>query len=57
MMEVIIPLYSVPMRPHLEYCIESWDCWHKNDVELLEQVQRRVTEMIVGWSTSLKGKG
>ena len=45
---MLLPLYSAPMRPHLEHCIQMWSPQYRRGVDLLECIQWRATKKIQG---------
>ena len=54
--EGIILFYCALVKPCLEYCVQIWSPQHKEDVELLEQVQWRATKRSEGWISFLQRK-
>ncbi|GAB0190843.1 hypothetical protein GRJ2_001549600 [Grus japonensis] len=46
--EVILPLYSALVRPHLEYWVQFWAPQYKVEMDIQERVQQRVTKTVTG---------
>ena len=44
--QLIVPLNKAIVRPHLEYCIQAWRPYRKNDIDKLEKIKQRATKMI-----------
>ena len=51
-----IKLYKQYVRPHLEFSVQAWSPWFQQDIELLENVQRRAVKAVSGLSGSYQEK-
>ena len=45
---LIVPLYKTIVRPHLEYCIQTWSPYLRNYIDMVDKIQRRATQLIPG---------
>ena len=41
--DVMLQIFKVFVRPHLEYAVTAWSPWHKKDADALERIQHRAT--------------
>jgi hypothetical protein len=44
--KVLIPLFKALVRPKLEYCVQVWRPYLKQDIKIIERVQKRFTRAI-----------
>ena len=47
-----IRIYKTYIRPHLEYAVQVWSPWHQKDIDILEDIQKRVVRMTSGLTST-----
>ena len=46
--EILPKIYKSYVRPHVEFAVPAWNPWSRGDVEVLENVQKRLVKQIQG---------
>ena len=41
--DIMLQIYKVFIRPHLEYAVTAWSPWLRKDIKVLEKMQHRAT--------------
>ena len=44
--DIMLKIFKVFVRPHLEYAAPAWSPWLRKDIDTLEKIQRRATRRI-----------
>ena len=55
--KLIVPLYKAVVRSHLEYFVQTWRPYRKKDIDMLERVERRATNVNISYEMLLKECG
>ena len=42
-------LYNVYIRPHFVFCFQIWSPYFRKDIDCMEKVQRKATQMVYGF--------
>ena len=45
--KTMLKLYQSLVRPKLEYCVQAWRPYLRKDIDLLEKVLKRATQLMI----------